>query len=137
MNTPALVADTEAHLRQVADELTAPHERECLLCYVYRMLEHGCVGLRWVQHYRDLTAPRATAVELRLCRLGGYCDCEIFMNAYEPAPEHWTPERVVLQSGVAYVTAPAPPESMPPCLGVRRGSTRGCPLWTRHAYGPW
>ena len=86
MNTEQLVTTTENELRILSSALTDPHDGECLLCYVYRMLEHGCTGLRWALHYRDLRAPRATALEARLGQKGGYCDCEIFMNAYEPAP---------------------------------------------------
>jgi hypothetical protein len=53
--------------------------------------EHGCNNeLRWATRYRDLRAPRATALRDRLFRMGGFCDCEIFLNgmmlADEPRP---------------------------------------------------
>ena len=47
----------------VAASLTAPGcDEECLLCFVARMLDDfGCdTTLRFVKHYRDLRAPRAT-----------------------------------------------------------------------------
>lgn len=135
--TTSLVQDTESHLRQLTAELTAPHEHECLLCYVFRMLEHGCADLRWVRHYRDVMAPRATGLEKRLGRMGGFCDCEIFMNSFEPAPQHWIPEREEVENGVTYVVEATYPEQMPPCQGVGRASTRGCALWVRRMPGGW
>ena len=38
---------------------------------------------------RLMNRPRATALEHRLGRMGGYCDCEIFMNAYTPHHDLW------------------------------------------------
>lgn len=130
MTADNLVADTEVQLRELATALTDVRAGECLLCYVYRMLEFGCAGFRWAGRYRDLRAPRATGLERRLGSIGGYCDCEIFMNAYEPIPD-------------VLVQAPRPgddpdewvepewPEHMPPCRGARGGSTRPCSLWVR------
>jgi hypothetical protein len=137
MNTEPLVTNTENELRVLSSALTDPHEGECLLCYVYRMLEHGCTGLRWALHYRDLRAPRATALEDRLGQKGGYCDCEIFMNAYEPAHELWTPGREYDEGRITYWIDPEPPEQLPPCRGVRAGSTKGCTLWVRQWRGEW
>jgi len=48
---------------------------------------------------RDVTAPRATALEQRLGDLGGFCDCEIFLNGDTPAAELWTPEREIERDG--------------------------------------
>jgi Protein of unknown function (DUF2695) len=64
--------------------LTAPRAGECLLRYTYRMMNsQGCDGtLRWAKRWRDLRAPRHTALERRLGSSGGYCDCEIFMNGW-------------------------------------------------------
>ena len=72
----------------VARSLTRPHARECLVCYVLRMLnEFGCdTTLRFARGYRDLRAPRATALETRLGNMGGFCDCEIFLNGMRRAP---------------------------------------------------
>ena len=126
-----VVVDTERELRLLSAELTDPHDNECLLCYVWRMLEHGCTGLRWATRYRDLRAPRATALERRLGEKGGYCDCEIFLNGYELAREHWTPAREYEQDGVLWYREEEPPEHAPPCRGVRAGATKGCALWVR------
>jgi Protein of unknown function (DUF2695) len=137
MDTEPLVNDTENELRVLSGALTDPHDGECLLCYVYRMLEHGCTGLRWALRYRDLRAPRATALEARLGQKGGYCDCEIFMNAYQPADELWTPGREQDEGGLTYWIDAEPPQQMPPCRGVRAGSTKGCTLWVRRWRGAW
>ena len=136
--TPPLVTETENQLRQLSSAITDPREGECLLCYVFRLLDHGCTGLRWARHYRDLRAPRATGLERRLGRSGGYCDCEIFLNGYELAEEHWVPgEEETDADGDVTVTDPSYPDPMPPCRGVRRGSTQGCELWVRQWRGRW
>ena len=135
MDTGSLVADTEQELRDLSTSLTDPHERECLLCYVHRMLEFGCTGLRWATRYRDLRAPRATGLERRLANRGGFCDCEIFLNGYEPAPELWTPDREVDEDGHTYYVERDWPEQMPACRGVRAGSTQGCTLWVKQWRG--
>jgi hypothetical protein len=78
----APVLHIERELRHLAVELTQPKPGECLHCYVYRMLEFGCTGLRWAKRYRDLNAPRASALERRMMSKGAGCDCEIFMNGW-------------------------------------------------------
>jgi hypothetical protein len=137
MDTEPLITDTENDLRILSTALTDPHEGECLLCYVHRMLEFGCTGLRWALRYRDLRAPRATALEGRLGQQGGFCDCEIFLNGYEPAKELWTPGREQDEGGRTYWIDAEPPEQLPPCRGVRAGSTKGCTLWVRQWRGAW
>ena len=137
MDTESLVTDTEGELRDVSSALTDPRERECLLCYVYRMLEYGCTGLRWALRYRDLRAPRATALERRLGRRGGYCDCEIFLNGYEPAHELWIPSREADEDGDTYLDDLKWPKQLPACRGARAGSTKGCALWVRQRRGGW
>ena len=52
------------------------------------MLEFGCTGLRWAQRYRDLKAPRATALQHRQRSKGAGCDCEIFLNGWTLHREH-------------------------------------------------
>jgi hypothetical protein len=137
MDTESLVTDTERELRILSTALTEPHDGECLLCYVHRMLEYGCTGLRWAVRYRDLRAPRATAMERRLGEKGGYCDCEIFLNGYEPAPELWTQPQEYEEDGVSCIDDAEPPDQLPACRGVRAGSTRGCTLWVRQRRGWW
>ena len=132
MTETSIVEETERELRDLGDRLTTPRDGECLLCFVQRALELGCnTTLRWATRYRDLRAPRATGLEARLGRVGGYCDCEIFLNGFELAPEHWVRPEPVEEDGVVYVEDPHYPDPMPPCRGVRRGSTRGCELWVR------
>lgn len=135
MDANPLVSGTEDELRDLSVELTRPREGECLLCYVHRMLEFGCTGLRWATRYRDLRAPRATALERRLGDKGGFCDCEIFLNSYELASAHWTRPAEYVEDGVTCIPDPSYPDPMPSCRGVRRGSTQSCTLWVRYRRG--
>ena len=138
MDPETLVADAERELRVLASALTEPHKGECLLCYVHRMLEHGCTGLRWAVRYRDLRAPRVTGLERRLGSMGGYCDCEIFMNGFEPARELWTPAREYDdEDGATHYVEADWPRQLPECRGARAGSTKGCPVWVRQRRGYW
>lgn len=105
----------EDYVAALQETITGPHDRECLACYVSRMLnEHGCDNtLRWSERWQHSCASRATTLADRLARRGGYCDCEVLLNVY--------PERL-LDDG----------EEVPVCRGVsRRGSTKPCPLPTR------
>ena len=134
--TNLTIDDAETYLRQLAAELTDPRPGECLFCYVYRMLEHGCTGLRWALRYRDLRAPRATALQRRLGQVGGFCDCEIFLNGYDLRPKYLrrSPGYAVVNGMLTY-SEPMYPTPMPDCLGVGRGSTRPCGLWIRRPRG--
>ena len=128
---------TELELRTLSVTQTTPLPVECLLCYVRRMLDaFGCnATLRWARRWRDMRAPRATALEGRLARGGGFCDCEIFLNGWilagrvsEDEPEH-------LEDGHAEFGLAAT-AGEPPCVGVRRGSSQPCELWVRRPQ-PW
>lgn len=134
MTNENIIDEAEAFLAATSQEMIGPLPGECLLCYLARMLEQwGCRGHRFVEHYRALAAPRATALRERLSRMGACCcDCEVFLNVYELRPEFdddfdadWDDdaddeddERDLLAS-------------RPPCGGVRRGSTQPCELWQR------
>lgn len=88
---------------------------ECLVCFVMDNVERsGCDNtLRWARAYRDTVAPADQGLERRLEASGGYCDCEILMNAFVPASgsdDDW-------------------PDDLPECAGVRRGSTVPCREW--------
>lgn len=122
-----LTIDQEAqlYLELTAEALTGVHDGECLYCYVARMLaEHGCdTSLRWVRRYRDQRVPRATALEGRMESMGGFCDCEIFLNGmalarslcrYDEQTDEWVG-----------------PQERPRCRGVRRGSAKSCGVWER------
>lgn len=127
-----ITAEAEAFVRELQELWLAPRERECLVCYLDRTLRHvGCANdLRLAGRYRDLVAPRAFALERRLADSGGFCDCEVMMNAYEPSWRLWTPAwEEELPDGGAIVHEADYPKEMPRCAGVRRGSTRGCTNW--------
>jgi hypothetical protein len=133
LHTAPEVQDAERILADASSALMQPGSRECLLCYVHRMtLEFGCnTELRFAHHYRDVRAPRATGLDGRLGRVGGYCDCEIFLNGYDLRPEYWLPEETSEQGGIIYCTERTWPDPLPGCTGVRAGSTQPCSLWYR------
>lgn len=124
MGNTTIEQQAEELVRAAARELTEPRAGECLLCFVARKLDDfGCDNtLRWAVRYRDLRAPRATALAERLGSVGGFCDCEIFLNGYRTAAhlcevDEWGDR--------------TPPASRPACSGARRGSTRPCETWER------
>ena len=68
------VADAvEAELADLSRQLTEPAERECLRCFLLRMIsEFGCDGThRWTVRWRNARAPRARGLVARLQRRGG------------------------------------------------------------------
>ena len=83
------IADAvEAELVTLAAALTEPDDRECLRCYLLRMInEFGCDGThRWTVRWRDSSAPRASGLLGRLADLGGGCDCEVVLNVFPNYP---------------------------------------------------
>lgn len=103
-----LSSEVEAEIADLAERLTAPAEHECLRCYLIRMItEFGCDGTyRWTIRWRDVRAAQPRGLIRQLQRRGGWCDCEVLINAY---PDHQP------------VTEPLP------CAGVARpGSWRPC-----------
>lgn len=129
----SITDDAEAYVRSLLDEWLVPLAGECLPCFLDRALErYDCSGdLRLASHYRDLVAPRATRLEERLAAGGGYCDCEVLCNAVQPAWHLWSTSREVDVDGRTIVLEAEPPDGMPPCAGVRRGSTQPCVHWHR------
>lgn len=139
--------EAEQHVLDAADRLLAVRPGECLACYLQRMVhEHGCVEHRFVTAYRDRAAPRATALHARLRRLGGFCDCEVLLNAYVLATDLRTEARLEAQrrraseldDDDAYEAARSAldafygreePVEPAPCDGVRAGSTQPCTRW--------
>ena len=106
------VADAvEAELAQLSFRWTEPGHRECLRCFLLRMLEEfGCDGThRWTARWRDLHSPGARGLIRRLQRQGACCcDCEVILNVYPYYPQ--TAQRL-------------------PCTGVlRAGSSVPCDL---------
>src|SRR5258708_17723266 len=79
----------EAELAELSQRLTAPGERECLRCYLLRMIsEFGCDGShRWTVRWRDLRAPRARGLVQRMQRRGGcWCDSEVVFDLFPDYP---------------------------------------------------
>jgi len=114
-----MATGVDAELCELSEAMTRPRPHECVACYVYRMLEFGCEGHRWVSRFRELAAPRATALERRLAGKGGYCDCELFMNVFFASPRFFktNDDGDVLE------------QPMPDCRGVWGGSSKACDLW--------
>lgn len=110
-----------------------PAPPECLPCFIDRMLDEvGCDNtLRLAAHYRDLHAPADTALERRLADLGGYCDCEVLANAYQPH-RRLPPELVTVPGdGRGEPDRVVPVVLLPQCSGVPPGSTSPCDNWER------
>lgn len=133
MDRELIENEAEQILLESSHALLTPKPGECLVCYVDRQVaEFGCDNThRFAAAYRDLAAPRATALLRRLAALGACCcDCEMFMNAFHPASRLWTGG--YWQPGSdgydTWVDA-EPPARMPSCTGVRRGSVQPCANW--------
>ncbi len=79
----------EAELIALSGALTEPADRECLRCFLLRMInEFGCDGThRWTIRWRDLRAPLATSLLAKLEELGGCCDCEVLLNVFPQYPQ--------------------------------------------------
>lgn len=121
-----LTADqAESFTARLADELLAVRPRECIACYVLRMLhQYDCNGtLRFAVHWRDQHVPRAGARERRLTSIGGCrCDCELLLNVWETSQ--------ALDVWNAVLQRYEPPARMPACTGARPRS-RPCRNWQR------
>jgi hypothetical protein len=79
----------EAELIALSGLLTEPADRECLRCFLLRMInEFGCDGThRWTIRWRDLRAPLASSLLGKLEELGGCCDCEVLLNVFPQYPQ--------------------------------------------------
>lgn len=118
--------DVETFTAGLADELLAAGVKECLACYLLRMLhQFDCDGtLRFTRRWRDEKAPRAKALERRLAAQGACCcDCEVMFNVVEPSQE--------LQVWNIVLQRYEPPSHMPSCAGNRPRSTQPCANWRR------
>jgi Protein of unknown function (DUF2695) len=85
---PSIVEKVEAEVTWLSRRLTEPEERECLRCFLLRMIdEFGCDGThRWTERWRAERAPRARGLLRRLSQLGGCCDCEAVLNCFPDYP---------------------------------------------------
>jgi len=104
--TDSMPPDVEIELARLAERLTEPGQRECLRCFLMRMItEFGCDGTyRWTIRWRDVRATRPGGLLGRLEQRGGCCDCEVVTNVF-----------------------PDNPPASGPCAGVQReGSAQPC-----------
>lgn len=126
------VADeAELYLKMLADPASEPGLYECLACFVSRRVEAvGCDHTwQWVQWFRDVKSPTATALEERLRRIGVFCDCYLTRNGYRL-------ERGLLVRDLMTDELHVPDE-LPDCAGVRRTSTKPCANWVRRPLSEW
>ena len=123
-------AEAEEHLTALASAMTAPRPRECVLCYVNRMLDaFGCdTTLRWARRWRALRAPRATGLERRLEARGGFCDCEIFLNGWALRDD------LQVEDEEGELTWP---EERPACRGAAGRSSQPCANWVEYRRPRW
>ena len=90
------------------------------------VLAGGCSnGLGWAEHYRLVRARRAVTLQRRLAALGAGCDCEVIQEVWQPSPVLWARD-----PGSGDLAAPS---VLPPCEGVRPGSTKPCSWWVSAA----
>jgi hypothetical protein len=130
-----IAAEAETIARDASTALMTPHVDECMVCFVDRQLEQfGCDNThRFAESFRDQSAPGAAALARRLSALGARCcDCEIFMNAFQPHLRLWEPhpDSDDLDGDDGWAE-PLPPQQMPSCAGVSRGSLEPCSNWER------
>ena len=99
-----------------------PQPGECLACFVRRMTEAARCSdsLGWAEHYRLVRARRAVTLTKRLAAQGATCDCAVVTDIWRPSIALWSRD-----DGDDL----APPTELPPCVGVRAGSTKPCALW--------
>lgn len=129
LNEPA-VREAASLLAATALAEMPPHRNECLLCYVSRLLHVlGCDrSLRIAERFREVNAPRATAMARRLKQIGATCDCQIeavhgirsSVIEYEDTLAEQFPDAPRLETALRFG-----------CYGVRKGSTQPCLGWMR------
>lgn len=132
MTAQPIVDEAERIVAEAARALLHIRFRECLFCYVWRMLPVlRCTGLRLARHYRNERAPRAVGLERRLGQRGAFCDCEIFLNGWTLSDEIVIPEQWITDpaTGVETYQEEQWPDPLPDCHEVRAGSTQPCGLW--------
>jgi hypothetical protein len=102
-----------------------PRQRECLVCYVFRMWKKfgGGDGLELAGLYRDFAAKADLRLEDRLRTAGFTDDRSVVFSAHRPNPPEWDPH--------AYCACHAPVDGVPWCKEVVRGSTAACDNWLR------
>ena len=89
----AAMPETTASARLGKAEPDEPRERECLRCYLGRMLlQHGCDNTRrWTVRWHARRAPDDDQLLDELADRGGICcDCEVVMNVWEATADEET-----------------------------------------------
>lgn len=88
---PDPVQQAERVIRRHVVRAFGPRERECLPCYLQRVVaDYGCNGTlewthRWQEHQRARRI-RTGGLTARLKSRGGFCDCEVLLNVYDRDP---------------------------------------------------
>ncbi len=123
MSETSVAAGAEHYLAAVVER--EPQDRECLVCFVARLVEEfGCdSSLLWARRFRDLRSPSATSLEQRYVERLVVCDCLVVSEAHQPVRELMV--RDVHTDELEW------PARLPPCAGVRRTNTRACAHWDR------
>jgi hypothetical protein len=88
--------DNVVHAEPAAAASDEPAKRECLRCYLVRMLAaHGCDNTkRWTIRWRDRRAPHDMHLVERVEERGGLCcDCEVIFNVWEQQEEELEEEQ--------------------------------------------
>ena len=153
MNNTLITRQAEQFVHDLSDSILSPRTSECMVCFVDRLVhEFGCNHTRrFATHFRDLRAPRATALKKRMSEVGACCcDCELLLNGYIPARHLWR-RRSSAGSAAVELDAveldavefdhdddddddedPEFPAVMPACEGARKGSILPCTNWMRY-----
>jgi hypothetical protein len=79
-----------------------PGRRECLRCYLVRMIRaHGCDNTKkWTIRWRDRRAPGDGQLMGQIEERGGICcDCEVVFNVWEHEDPDWEAEQDYVRPG--------------------------------------
>lgn len=85
MTTEVFADNAERFVRELAGQLVHPAARECLGCYVQRMVTaYGCDNtLRWVEKWQRAMPQSTRRLRTRLRSRGAFCDCEVILNVFD------------------------------------------------------
>lgn len=116
--------EAERYLRMVAGDHPDPAPRECLVCYLARMLgpEECDDTLLWTLRFRDRRSPTATGLVHRLASKGLSCDCGVL-------GDHRLARHLLVRD--LATDELEPPAEAPLCDGVGHTSTHPCRNWER------
>jgi hypothetical protein len=92
---PENIAYAEPSARSGESAGDDPARRECLRCYLVRMIRaHGCDNTKkWTLRWRERRAPGDGQLLGQLEERGGICcDCEVVFNVWEQEETDWQEE---------------------------------------------